>query len=305
VIGLKGGTLVSSEQVDIEIVIRPMRGRSRSVLAIGNDQHYYVVKQAGDTFRNRQLANECLGHSVLTALGISRPEIRIVRVGDAETLSIRSKDVASTLSNGSHFGSRLPTDPTQAMIYDFVPAKLMYKVANLNEFATVFAIDTWLSNAAARQQVFVFESMEDGSRRLKAFFIDNDEILCGARWRIDKSHVDMRLRDSKSVRDLPIQDLCSAAARAIAKLDMRQIEQQTIALSQQWLSVEEKLILVDRLHQLAETREQLAQDVETMLTACSRITSIACGTSANASDTPQKIAPLSETLIAPVFKRQA
>lgn len=270
--GPKGGKFRVSEYVDIERVVRPMRGKSRSVLTLGRDQNYYVVKEAGDMARNRKLVNECLGHVVLKALSVTTPDITTVRVCDADALRLYSGHhlIGNSLSAGLHFGSRLPRDPRHSTIYDFLPKKLLPAVCNPQEFASVFAMDVWLCNAATRQQVFVFEPQPDDFRKIRAYFIDNEAILSGAYWSVEELNVHARFQDSTFLHALRTGESCFEAVKAIDGLNMDLIAHRAISLSRPWLSRDEESRFVQRLQQLAENRMRLGYLVETILAAYSR-----------------------------------
>jgi hypothetical protein len=257
-----------SEAVDIQKLVRPMRGKSRSILAAGADGHCYIVKPSGDEQRNRGLVNECFGHTILRALGITTPEIRIIRVSDCASQSLTAHIPGShSLPIGLHFGSRTPKDPSQQTIYDFWPRSLSHRIRNRDQLAEIFVADVWLSNAGCRQQVFVFENGENG-RAADAYCIDNDEILSGAQWQIEDPYMAVRWQDSLSLRGLPVSDLCSCAIENIEQLDVGSITSKTLSLCpREWIPPHEEQQLRLCLDELDRKRSRLGVELESVLRA--------------------------------------
>lgn len=51
---------------------------------------------------------------------------------------------AIPIETGWHFGSRFPGDPATLAVFDFLPDVLLQKVANLSDFAAIYALDKWV-----------------------------------------------------------------------------------------------------------------------------------------------------------------
>src|SRR4051812_40542473 len=69
-----------SEIVTIRRVLRRMCGGSQAFLVEGGDDHFYVAKFFDNPQGNRTLINEWAVHRVLQQLGISTPEMRVLRL---------------------------------------------------------------------------------------------------------------------------------------------------------------------------------------------------------------------------------
>src|SRR5580658_9166895 len=129
---------------DARRLIRKMRGGAQAHLLEASDGHAYVVKFLNNPQHRRILVNEWISSVFLNYLGISTPEVAIVRV--TETF-LRENPEAHfqrgtgriELEPGWHFGSRFPGDPGRTAVYDFLPDSLLQHVENLNDFRGVLA----------------------------------------------------------------------------------------------------------------------------------------------------------------------
>jgi len=180
-------------------MIRKMCGAAQAHLLECDDGHFYVVKFLNNPQHSRILVNEWLASSLLAYLQISTPEIALVNV-TSEFLA-RNPEVHIQLHSshlavepGPHFGSRYPGNPSEAMIYDFVPDALLEKVANPNEFLGALVLDKWTGNVDARQAVFSRPSTRrwstSGSRKPRRFsvsMIDQGYTFGGPLWKFSDS----------------------------------------------------------------------------------------------------------------------
>jgi hypothetical protein len=146
--------------VEISAVIRRMRGGSQSFLVRGRDGDCYVAKFANNPQGNRTLINECIASHLLSALGVSTPELAILRLSDScrgrQELYF-STERREPVVNGLHLGSKCPVDPECVAIFDFLPRKLYAKVDNLDNVGIVFAFDQWSAHQDNRQFIFARE----------------------------------------------------------------------------------------------------------------------------------------------------
>jgi len=187
--------------VDARHFIRRLQGGAQAHLLEAVDGHYYVVKFINNPQHRRILTNEWLASAFLRLLGIATPEVAMVRVS-AEFLE-RNPDAhvqrgahREALKPGWQFGSRYPGNPKKAGVYDSLPAGLLARVENLDEFLGVLAFDKWVGNADSRQAVFFRPNSRPCphkseapwvQRGLVAQMVDNGHIFEGADWRFSDS----------------------------------------------------------------------------------------------------------------------
>jgi hypothetical protein len=187
--------------VDARHFIRRLQGGAQAHLLEAADGHYYVVKFINNPQHRRILTNEWLASAFLRLLGIATPEVAIVRVS-AEFLKqnpdahVQRGTHREALRPGWQFGSRYPGSPAAAGVYDSIPAALLDRVENLDEFLGVLAFDKWVGNADSRQAVFFdpnarpWPHMSEALSHhngLVAQMIDNGHIFEGGDWRFSDS----------------------------------------------------------------------------------------------------------------------
>src|SRR4029079_18096596 len=96
---------------------------------------------------------------------------------------------------GWHFGSRFPSDPARAVVYDYLPDTLLGRVENLSDFLAVLAFDKWMGNADSRQAIFFRARVQDplavNPVRLGfvAQMVDNGYVFEGPHWRWGESPI--------------------------------------------------------------------------------------------------------------------
>ena len=147
----------SGKPVDIVSVIKPMRGGSQSFLVKGSDGAYYVAKFTSNPQGDRSLINEYIAGYLLRCLGVSAPDVAILRLGECcegrEKLYF-SMESRVRIASGLHLGSRCPVDPSRTAIFDVLPRTLYPRVVNLYDLGLVFAFDQWVANVDSRQTIF-------------------------------------------------------------------------------------------------------------------------------------------------------
>jgi hypothetical protein len=180
-------------------LIRKMRGAAQAHLLECDDGHSYVVKFQNNPQHRRILVNEWLASSLLAYLQISTPEIAIVHVTPEFLalypdvhIQLRSSHLA--IEPGQHFGSRYPCNPSEAMVYDFLPDVLLDRVVNINEFLGALVLDKWTGNGDARQAIFgrfrTQRSSVLGHQRPPGFsasMIDQGYAFGGSQWTFSES----------------------------------------------------------------------------------------------------------------------
>jgi len=185
--------------VDARRLVRKMRGGAQAHLLEGSDGNCYVVKFSNNPQHRRILVNEWISAVFLRHLGLSSPEVAMVRISqeflDANAdayLQLGRERRAPDL--GWHFGSRFPGDPGRIAVYDFLPDSLLDKVENASEFAGVLVFDKWTANADSRQAIFFRARVREDARQPErlgfvAQMVDNGYVFDGPYWRLVDSPV--------------------------------------------------------------------------------------------------------------------
>jgi len=179
--------------VQARSLIRKMRGGAQAHLLEADDGYCYVVKFKNNPQHRRILVNELLASVLLHYLQISAPEAAIVELTpeflrENPEVAIQLGSRSTGVLPGRHFGSRFPGDPDRLAVYDFLPDALLGKVANLRDFAGVYAFDRWAGNADARQSIFFRASIRDrdgegASTGFVASMVDHGFLFDGPNWR--------------------------------------------------------------------------------------------------------------------------
>src|SRR5580658_3420425 len=104
--------------VDACRLIRKMRGGSQAHLIEASDRNFYVVKFLNNPQHRRILVNEWIASTFLHYLGISSPEVAMIRVSEAFLAAnpeacIQLGNSRRALEPGWHFGSRYSGDPAR------------------------------------------------------------------------------------------------------------------------------------------------------------------------------------------------
>jgi hypothetical protein len=167
--------------------IRRLRGASQPCLMRGDDGHIYVVKFQNNPQHVRVLANEMLATRLGCLMGLPVPESAIVEV-PAELVAgnpdlefqVGSRRIPG--APGRQFGSRYPGDPSQTLVVDFLPDRLLRKVRKLDElFLGAYVFDKWTCNCDGRQVVF-YRSVDDEDSSYSAWLIDHGFCFNDGEW---------------------------------------------------------------------------------------------------------------------------
>jgi hypothetical protein len=183
-----------------------MRGGSQSWLVRGVDGCFYIAKFVGNPQGNRTLINEWIACRILSALGVSTPKLCILEIplllhGRERLRFVTSKTV---LVEGTiHLGSPCPINPEQAPIFDYLPIRLISKIVNLHEFATIFIFDKWVAQTDMRQAVFVRDQTVAVGVGFRAHFIDHGMSFGGALWTLSHGPLQGLPMDYKAIYSTP------------------------------------------------------------------------------------------------------
>jgi hypothetical protein len=164
------------------------------------------------------MINECFAEQLLKQIGVSTPDLRVLRLPpelDSEHLYFQVGGKRLAPEGRLHLGSQCPVNPETTMIMDFLPCRLFPKVRNLNEFAPMLVFDKWVAQADRRQVIFVRDRSVVGATGFRAEFIDHGMIFNGAEWQLRDapldgvyfrrevySHIDLRALIEDCVRRL-------------------------------------------------------------------------------------------------------
>jgi hypothetical protein len=229
--------------LEIEAILRPMRGPSRSWLVRASDGWLYVAKFEGNPMGNRSLISQHIAEQILATLGVSTPGTAILRVSrTCEGLGkLQINHALKYALDGLHFGSRLPVNPDEAATWDFLPRKLYPLVTNLSQIGVVFAFDTWTRHIGNRQFLFTRESGAGGTFRLWAI----DHKCLGSDW------LELpQLRDHRYSANFIISgssDYQSAALRGsnlIVDLPLSYLEAAFESVPRRWFATPDEQILL-------------------------------------------------------------
>lgn len=141
--------------------VRPMRGASRPQLVRCDDGESYVVKFRDNPQHVRVLANEMLATRLATLIHLPVPPAAFVEISrelvrHSPSFVPSDSDIAAKHQiTGLHFGSRYPGPDGEALVVDFLPDRLLRRVANLQSvFSGALVFDKWTCNCDGRQVVF-------------------------------------------------------------------------------------------------------------------------------------------------------
>jgi hypothetical protein len=164
--------------------VRRMRGGSQAHLIRASDNNFYVTKFQNNPQHIRVLASEYLGSRLGTFLGLPMPEAKVIDVPEwlitnTPDLCIETGGATVPCTPGLQLASRYAADPERDHIFDYLPASMFEKVANLEDFPRVLAFDKWTCNSDGRQAIFVKHRSD---RLYRAVFIDQGYCFNGGDW---------------------------------------------------------------------------------------------------------------------------
>lgn len=171
--------------------VRRMPGGSQSQLMRVEDGNYYVVKFPNNPQGVRILANEMMGASLASLLGIPAAKVAIIQVGralirDSDDMTIQFAHHSEACQAGLCFGSLFSTNRRE-----FVPSSLpTAQLENLADFLGMLIFDKWTYNNDWRQVVF---NVIKTAPLCRATMIDQGNCFGGNEW---------------TFRDEPLQGFC-------------------------------------------------------------------------------------------------
>jgi hypothetical protein len=266
---------MNREPVDIVRVIRRMRGGSQAHLVEGQNGLFYVAKFTGNPQGTRTLINEWFASQLFQQLGIATPPLRVLRLTKA--VQAASQDLAFvqgktrlTVEPGLHLGSQCPVNPETHALFDFLPRKLLSRVANPEDFAKTLVLDLFLGQTDARQALFVREGAGSAVWRMRAYMIDQGWTLGGSTWQLSDSPR-QRLYFDRTVYSLcDLTAGCEQALSFVSALTGETLDQLGKSVPPVWFSPSDQADWAKLLRQLSARKSQLPS----LLNECLQILSL-------------------------------
>lgn len=174
--------------------IRRMRGGSQPFLMGCDDGHTYVVKFKNNPQHVRILANEMLASRLAMLIGLPVPGRAVVEVSPnlisgSPLLKFETANREEKCAAGVHFGSRFPGAPSQTLVVDFLPDRLLRRVTNLESiFLGAYVLDKWTCNCDGRQVIF-YRTIEQSGSRYSATLIDHGFCFNDGEWNFPDSPI--------------------------------------------------------------------------------------------------------------------
>jgi hypothetical protein len=174
--------------------IRRMRGGSQPFLMGCDDGETYVVKFSNNPQHVRILANEMLASRLATLIQLPVPDRAFVQVSQdlisgTPLLKFETAGHEEQCAAGLHFGSRFPGVPSQTLVVDFLPDRLLRKVTNLvSTFLGAYVLDKWTCNCDGRQVVF-YRNIEQRGSNYSATLIDHGFCFNDGEWNFPDSPI--------------------------------------------------------------------------------------------------------------------
>lgn len=215
-----------------------MRGGSQSYLVQGHDGRFYIAKFTGNPQGNRTLINECITARLLAQLGVSTPHL-VALAYDGSSLNDRALFRIGTreipVDSGLHLGSLCPANPDKQAIFDFLPHKLLANTINLEDFAAVLVMDTFLGQADRRQTIFI--RTRYGKRlSFRAYFIDHGMAFGGNAWTAESSKADYFYFDRLVYSTIATRSLCERSVNKVESLTEGDLYDACTGIPEPWFA---------------------------------------------------------------------
>jgi len=153
-----------------------------------------VVKFQNNPQHVRVLANEMLAArlAMLIGLPVATPafvEVPLALIRGTPPLELEVGPRREVCLAGLQFGSRYPGAPSQTLVVDFLPDRLLSKVKGLaSVFLGGFVFDKWTCNCDGRQVVF-YRSANDEDPAYSALLIDQGFCFNDGDWSFPDSPI--------------------------------------------------------------------------------------------------------------------
>ncbi len=174
--------------------IQRMRGASQPRLLRCEDGGIYIVKFRNNPQHVRILANELLAARLALQIGLPVPEPAIVEVPSQlvarnPLLEFEVGTRREPCAPGLQFGSRFPGVPSQTLVVDFLPDRLLGRVKDLGRvFLGGYVFDKWTCNCDGRQVIF-YRSIDEEGSAYSAALIDHGFCFNDGEWNFPDSPI--------------------------------------------------------------------------------------------------------------------
>jgi hypothetical protein len=259
-----GGQATCAPVLALE-VIRRMRGASQPYLLRCADASSYVVKFQNNPQHVRVLANEMLAARLagLIGLPVATPAFievpsGLIRGSPPLELEIGPRRVLCL--EGLQFGSRFPGDPSQTLVVDFLPDRLLRKVKELaTVFLGAFVFDKWTCNCNGRQVVF-FRAVDEEDPAYSALLIDQGFCFNDGDWSFPDSPIRGLYPRRLVYEEVKGFKSFDPFLPRIENLDRSQIEECLRGLPEEWCEPDPRQ-LTQLAEKLYERRTRLRQAI--------------------------------------------
>jgi hypothetical protein len=161
-----------------------------------------------------------------------------------------------------HLGSRVPVNPETTAIFDFLPIRLIPKVRNSPDFATMFVLDKWFHQSDYRQAVFVRDTSSRGIEYL-AHFIDHGKCLD---WESGDAPLHGLVFHKKLYSEIKMRDLTRTALSMVAEVSEQMLLATTGAIPSAWCAPGDHEYLETLLRKLRKRQTTLPLLIDRHLT---------------------------------------
>ena len=174
--------------------IRRMRGGSQPFLMGCNDGCTYVVKFRNNPQHVRILANEMLTSHLATLIGLPVPgrafvEVSRTLISGNPLMKFQVAAREEQCAAGLQFGSQFPGAPSRTLVVDFLPDRLLRRVANLaSVFVGAYVLDKWTCNCDGRQVIF-YRDADQSRAEYSATLIDHGFCFNDGEWNFPDSPI--------------------------------------------------------------------------------------------------------------------
>lgn len=174
--------------------IRRMRGASQPYLLRCENGENYVVKFRNNPQHVRILANEMFAGRLALVIDLPIPDPAFVEVpaeliAGNPSLEMEIGPRRESCVAGLQFGSRYPGVPSRTLVVDFLPDRLLRRVANLSAvFLGALVFDKWTCNCDGRQVIF-YRSLDQEGSVYSASLIDHGFCFNDGEWNFPDSPI--------------------------------------------------------------------------------------------------------------------
>jgi len=222
-----------TEAVQAKQFVRRLRGGSQPVLIEASDGLLYVVKFHNNFQGPNLLFNEVVGTELFKMAGLPVPAWRPISISERflQTTPECWMEAERGLIKpqaGICFGSRF-LEQQENRVFEILAGGYFSRVKARENFWTAWVLDVLAENTDNRQALF----LEEGTRKLSAWFIDHGHLLGGARgtevpWYRASRYIDPRVYTEAGAQD------AEAVEATIRRISLQKLADRVMQLPEQW-----------------------------------------------------------------------